>query len=144
HSTYSQLYWQMDLRNLFGFLTLRCDEHAQQEIREMANIVSGIVKELFPISFQAWYDYSFSASTLTRLDKELLHYINQTYLYGPYLTTLELAREKYISFGDTKHEEIGMSKREFNEFWDKLTVREEQNFNLDWNNLYQFSGEDEA
>lgn len=53
-STYTEAYWKIDLHNLFHFLALRADEHAQEEIREYAYVIGAIVRELFPISFAAW------------------------------------------------------------------------------------------
>ena len=53
-STYTEAFWKIDLHNLFHFLKLRADEHAQEEIREYAKVVGTIVRELFPISFEAW------------------------------------------------------------------------------------------
>ena len=45
-SLYTQWYWQMDLHNLFHFLELRMDSHAQWEIREYANAIAGITKAI--------------------------------------------------------------------------------------------------
>jgi thymidylate synthase (FAD) len=36
---YTEWYWKIDLRNLLHFLKLRCDHHAQAEIREYANAI---------------------------------------------------------------------------------------------------------
>ncbi len=38
-STYTEAYWKIDLHNLFHFLALRMDSHAQYEIRSYANIM---------------------------------------------------------------------------------------------------------
>ncbi len=35
---YTRWYWKIDLHNLFHFLALRCDSHAQKEIRVFALI----------------------------------------------------------------------------------------------------------
>lgn len=37
-----------DLRNLLGFLKLRCDEHAQAEIREYANAIKELIRPIYP------------------------------------------------------------------------------------------------
>ncbi len=71
-SNYTEIFWKMDLRNLFHFLKLRLDPHAQKEIREYAHVIAGITKELFPISFEAFEDYmlnsvSFSAQEMDNL-----------------------------------------------------------------------------
>jgi thymidylate synthase (FAD) len=55
--TYTEFYWLQNLRNIFHLLYLRTDRHAQKEIRDYANAIAEIVKELYPISFQAWEDY---------------------------------------------------------------------------------------
>lgn len=38
----------VDLRNLLGFLKLRCDEHAQVEIREYANAIKELIRPIYP------------------------------------------------------------------------------------------------
>ena len=64
-STYTEAYWKIDLRNLFNFLFLRLDSHAQLEIREYANAIANIVEQLFPIAWEAFVDYRLSAMTLS-------------------------------------------------------------------------------
>lgn len=49
-SLYTEFYWQMDLNNLFKFLKLRLDGHAQFEIREFANAIFEIVKIVCPMA----------------------------------------------------------------------------------------------
>lgn len=49
-STYTEWYWQMDLHNLFRFLALRMDPHAQREIREYAEVVFQIAKKVCPMA----------------------------------------------------------------------------------------------
>ena len=70
-STYTELYWKCDLHNIFHFLGLRMDSHAQLEIRLYANAMFDIVKQLFPIASQAFLDYRFNAFTMTALDTEV-------------------------------------------------------------------------
>ncbi len=53
-SLYTQWYWQMDLHNLFHFLELRLDPHAQWEIREYARVISDIVKAVTPLAWDAF------------------------------------------------------------------------------------------
>lgn len=75
-SNYSEMYWSCDLHNLLHFLTLRMDSHAQEEIRLYANQMGEIVKELFPVTWQAFEDYRLNAMTLTALDTQALKRIN--------------------------------------------------------------------
>jgi len=54
---YSEWYWQMDLHNLFHFLKLRLDKHAQWEIRQYAQTIASIIEQIAPISYEAFNDY---------------------------------------------------------------------------------------
>ena len=47
-SLYTEWYWQIDLHNLFRFLKLRMDEHAQREIRAYATTMFEITKQVCP------------------------------------------------------------------------------------------------
>lgn len=51
---YTEFYWKVDLRNLFHFITLRRDDHAQYEIRVYAEALLEMLKELVPIATQAY------------------------------------------------------------------------------------------
>lgn len=53
-STYTEAFWKIDLHNLFHFLKLRADEHAQLEIREYAKVIGAITARVFPLCFEAW------------------------------------------------------------------------------------------
>lgn len=56
-SLYTEWYWELDLRNLMQFLSLRQDKHAQKEIRDYADAMYELVKPLVPVSIQAYDDY---------------------------------------------------------------------------------------
>jgi thymidylate synthase (FAD) len=47
-SVYTEWYWQIDLHNLFHFLELRLDSHAQKEIRLYAEVLLEIAKKVAP------------------------------------------------------------------------------------------------
>lgn len=47
---YTEFYWQMDLHNLFHFLKLRLDGHAQYEIREYAKVLLEICRKVCPLA----------------------------------------------------------------------------------------------
>jgi thymidylate synthase (FAD) len=49
-STYTEWFWQIDLHNLFHFLELRLDSHAQKEIRLYAETLLEIAKKIAPLS----------------------------------------------------------------------------------------------
>jgi len=71
-STYTEAYWKCDLHNIFNFLRLRMDSHAQLEIRSYANAMAEIVKQLFPVSWQAFEDYQLNSMKLTAKDIEVI------------------------------------------------------------------------
>jgi len=72
-STYTKLWWTADLRNIFHFLGLRMDSHAQKEIREYATTFGEkIIKHLFPCSYQAFEHYELKAMRLSALDIEVV------------------------------------------------------------------------
>ncbi|HYB99779.1 MAG TPA: FAD-dependent thymidylate synthase [Candidatus Limnocylindrales bacterium] len=68
-STYTEAYWKTNLHNLFHFLRLRMDAHAQEEIRDYARVIGEqIVARWVPIAWEAFLDYQFHATGLTRLE----------------------------------------------------------------------------
>lgn len=69
---YTEFYWTLNLRNLFHFLGLRLDSHAQQEIRWFAEAILEIVKDVFPVSAQAFLDYDFNSVSLSALEIEAI------------------------------------------------------------------------
>ena len=72
-STYTEAYWKIDLHNLFHFLSLRMEKHAQLEIREYATTIGEkIVRPLFPLAYDAFVDYNLGAQTLSRLEQETI------------------------------------------------------------------------
>ncbi len=64
-NTYTQWYWKIDLYNLFHFLSLRADAHAQYEIRAYAAAMLGTVAAWVPLAHQAFVDYRLGAVTLS-------------------------------------------------------------------------------
>ncbi|TDX33613.1 FAD-dependent thymidylate synthase [Rhodovulum visakhapatnamense] len=62
---YTQWYWKCDLHNLFHFLRLRADSHAQYEIRVYAQTMCEIVADWVPLAFKAFEDYRMGGVTLS-------------------------------------------------------------------------------
>jgi thymidylate synthase (FAD) len=52
-SMFTEIYVNVDVHNLLHFLNLRQDEHAQKEIREIADGMAAIAEPLFPWTFEA-------------------------------------------------------------------------------------------
>lgn len=49
-SLYTEMYWQIDLHNLFHFLQLRLESHAQKEIRDYAETILEITRKVAPLA----------------------------------------------------------------------------------------------
>lgn len=64
-SLYTQWYWQIDLSNLFHFLKLRMDYHAQWEIRQYANVMAGITKAVAPLAYEAFETHVLNSVTFS-------------------------------------------------------------------------------
>ena len=64
-SSYTQWYWKTDLHNLFNFLALRGDPHAQYEIRAYAAPMLDIVRAWVPMASAAFEEYRLGAFTLS-------------------------------------------------------------------------------
>ncbi|QPH54969.1 FAD-dependent thymidylate synthase [Pontivivens ytuae] len=56
-NVYTQWYWKVDLHNLFHFLRLRADAHAQYEIRVYAEALCEVVADWVPLAYAAFEDY---------------------------------------------------------------------------------------
>lgn len=106
-STYTEMFWKMDLHNFLRFLKLRMDAHAQYEFRVFANAMCELVRPHFPITFGAFDDYILNAHTLSKGEQKLLAEILKS---GGSLTSLADSAARH-----------GLSSRELTEFQTWLT-----------------------
>ena len=95
-NVYTQWYWKVDLHNLFHFLRLRADAHAQYEIRVYAETMCNIVRDWVPLAYAAFEDYRMGGAQLSAKAIDCL----KRMLKGEAVT----------------QESSGMSKREWREF----------------------------
>jgi len=102
-STYTEWYWKIDLHNLFNFLRLRLDSHAQYEMRVYAEAIANIIKDIVPIAYVAFEDYILNTVKFSRMEIECLQQ-NITFPKN-ILTTMST---------------VNMKGRERDEFLDKL------------------------
>jgi thymidylate synthase (FAD) len=93
---YTQWYWKVDLHNLFHFLRLRADNHAQYEIRVYADMICKLVKDWVPAAYGAFEDYRLGGATMSG-------------------KALECVR-RMLKGEDVTQETSGMSKGEWREF----------------------------
>lgn len=71
-SNYTQWYWKIDLHNLFHFLKLRTDPHAQHEIQVFGKAMARIIKDAFPMAYEAFEDYQVHGVSWSRLEMDIL------------------------------------------------------------------------
>ncbi|MEP1356129.1 MAG: FAD-dependent thymidylate synthase [Tateyamaria sp.] len=93
---YTQWYWKVDLHNLFHFLRLRADAHAQYEIRVYADAICEVVKDWVPASYAAFEDYRMGGATLS--------------------ATAIACVQRMLKGEEVTQENSGMSKGEWREF----------------------------
>ena len=106
-TAYTECYWKIDLHNLLHFLKLRCDPHAQYEIRVYADIIlHEIVKVWVPEVYEAFVDYIKEATTFSKQEMEVL----KSYL-SPAISNESITESL---------EKKGVSKREAIEFIKKV------------------------
>jgi len=75
-SLYTEWYWQIDMHNLFHFLKLRMDAHAQKEIRLYAEVLFEIAQKVAPRCCESFRRHTlkgahFSGEELAELRKRL-------------------------------------------------------------------------
>ncbi|MEM9796067.1 MAG: FAD-dependent thymidylate synthase [Pseudomonadota bacterium] len=93
---YTQWYWKVDLHNLFHFLRLRADSHAQMEIRVYAERLCEIVKDWVPFAYAAFEDYRLGGAQLSGKGVECVR--------------------RMLAGEEVTQESSGMSKGEWREF----------------------------
>lgn len=109
-STYTEWYWKIDLHNLLHFLRLRLDQHAQYEIRVYAQAMAKIIKDAFPLTWEAFEDYKLDSLRVTKPEKEII---------------VKLLKKKKIKFTEEEiiktAESLGLTnKRETSEAKEKI------------------------
>jgi thymidylate synthase (FAD) len=75
-SLYTEIYWQIDLNNLFHFLDLRMGAHAQKEIRDYAAVLLQLAKKVAPRCCESFERHiagsvTFSKDELSELKRRL-------------------------------------------------------------------------
>jgi thymidylate synthase (FAD) len=99
-NAYTQWYWKTDLHNLFHFLSLRADAHAQYEIRAYADAMITTLDAWVPMAAGAFRDYRLGAVTFS---------------------AQMLAIVKRMAAGESVAQEgSGLSKREWRELMEAL------------------------
>ncbi|MCY3994731.1 MAG: FAD-dependent thymidylate synthase [Rhodobacter sp.] len=101
-NVYTQWYWKVDLHNLFHFLRLRADSHAQYEIRVYAEAIGKVVADWVPLAYAAFRDYRIGGVNLSAKAAECVR--------------------RMIGGENVTQEDSGMSQREWREMCDALRL----------------------
>ena len=101
---YTQWYWKIDLNNLFHFLSLRADAHAQYEIRVYADVICDVVAKWCPIAYEAFRDYRMTGAAVS----------------GPGLAAIK----RLLAGEAVTQENSGLGKREWAELMATLERKE--------------------
>lgn len=104
-SIYTQWYWKTDLHNLFHFLGLRAEAHAQKEIRDYANVILDVCRKWVPLATQAFEEHALGGTHLSK-------------------TGLEAVR-RMLSGEKVTRENSGLMKGEWNELKAVLGIKED-------------------
>ena len=99
-STYSEMYWKIDLKNLLHCVGLRSEAHAQKEIRDFSNAMALIVQDWVPDTYEAFLDYHVYAQTFSRREMEAV----RAKLAGSTSTIEELLESSGITSAGEKRE----------------------------------------
>jgi thymidylate synthase (FAD) len=102
-SNYTEWYWKIDLHNLFHFLRLRIDSHAQYEIRVYGEAMAQIVKAAVPLAYEAFEDYILNSQKFSHQELSVIKSL---------LTSMP-SEDELVA--------LGLSGREAREFIDKLS-----------------------
>lgn len=103
---YTEWYWKIDLHNLFHFLDLRADCHAQYEIRAYADVMLETVRRWVPFAYASFVEYRQQGGHLSRTALNVVRGL----LQGQHIT----------------REQSGMSLREWQELETLLGVALEE------------------
>lgn len=109
-SQYSEMYAVVNLHNLLHFLKLRMDPHAQFEIREYAEALFQCIKDIVPVTCEAFEEYILNTVTLNQKDMEILSEL-----------LLDASQEELAAEAEILMDNHGLkNKRERKEFLIKL------------------------
>lgn len=108
-NNYTEWYWKINLHNLFHFLVLRMDDHAQYEIRVFASAMYDLIKPIVPLASEAFEKYSLNSERFSSFEIAALK------------KALELEPSHKFMLAKCA-EEVGLKGRELREFKEKFDL----------------------
>jgi thymidylate synthase (FAD) len=127
-STYTFIYWKINLRNLLHLIGLRSDPHAQWEIRVYSDLLAGIARRVCPLAFDAFQDYQLNSISFSQAElrgiRALSHFHVSPLVWDNPPEPIKVEINEVL-------EEYGIKGREAAEFWAKLRLQTKRDFSLD-------------
>lgn len=111
-SLYTEWYWKIDLHNLFHFLRLRLDTHAQYEIRVFGEAMYDIVKECCPMASEAFEEHVLHAKKFSKTEMEAIKEIMSIVRKG--------SPDNGTTLFSVISEQLGINGKSKDEFLNKL------------------------
>lgn len=90
-SLYTEWYWTIDLHNLFHFLALRLDAHAQKEIREYAQVMLMMARAVAPAATASFEKHTMNGVSF---NEEELEVLRQVWGKMDSISLMEIASDK--------------------------------------------------
>lgn len=72
---YTECFVTANLGDWLLFLRRRMDSHAQKEIQAYANVIYEILRELFPVTMEAFMDYQYGSTSFSSTEMKILREI---------------------------------------------------------------------
>jgi thymidylate synthase (FAD) len=69
---YTEMYWKIDLHNLFNFLRLRMHHHSQKEIRDYAEVMATMAEAVAPLAYEAFKEHILLSVKLSNSEAEVI------------------------------------------------------------------------
>lgn len=95
-STYTQMIWKMDLKNLLHFLRLRLDSHAQYEIRVYAEAIRTLIRPIVPHTLASFENHIINGTRFSEKEMRIIKFIIEQFNVDSLLT--ELTPTEYREF----------------------------------------------
>jgi thymidylate synthase (FAD) len=125
-STYTEAYWKIDLHNLFHFLKLRMDAHAQLEIRSYAKVIGEeIVSKWCPIAWEAFVDYRLNSEHFSEKELKVISFMQSNMNKND-------TEKHLLDHGFYLKNDLSKPSRELQEFERKLR---KHNFVIPWTSV---------
>ncbi len=119
-SQYSEMYAKVDLHNLFHFLKLRMDAHAQYEIRVYGDAIAEIVKNVVPIAYKAFEDYILGSTTFNFKELKSIYLIFDIFRSSRPVDKEWWEQDDIQSLVEKEANRVFSNKREREEFLQKV------------------------